>query len=154
MGYRFSLERVLAPTLRPGQVVVRDNFASHKGEKVRELIQGRGCGLLPAPLLARLQPDRGGIREGQDAAGQGQGPHPRGIGGGARRGPRLGHGPRRPRLLKAALRLPPSGSTTMTDTVRAWWLTLLAPVLVGVLATAIVWATPLATLVVPNNVGS
>jgi hypothetical protein len=30
------LERVLAPTLRPGQVVVMDNLASHKGEKVRE----------------------------------------------------------------------------------------------------------------------
>ena len=134
MGYRFSLERVLAPTLRPGQVVVIDNFASHKGEKVRELIEGRGCEfVVPAPLLAGIQPDRGGIREGQDGAGQDQGPHPRGIGGGARRGPRLGHGPRLPRLLKAALRLPPSGSTTMTDTVRAWWLALLAPVLVDVL---------------------
>ena len=29
--------------------MVRDNFASHKGEKVRELIQGRGCGLLYLP---------------------------------------------------------------------------------------------------------
>jgi transposase len=43
------LERVLAPTLRPGQVVVMDNLASHKGEKVRELIEGRGCELLYLP---------------------------------------------------------------------------------------------------------
>ena len=43
------LERVLAPTLRPGQVVVMDNLASHKGEKVRELIEGRGWELLYLP---------------------------------------------------------------------------------------------------------
>jgi transposase len=43
------LERVLAPTLRPGQVVVMDNLTSHKGEKVRELIEGRGCELLYLP---------------------------------------------------------------------------------------------------------
>lgn len=40
------LERVLAPTLRPGQVVVMDSLAPHKGEKVRELIEGRGWELL------------------------------------------------------------------------------------------------------------
>lgn len=44
------LERVLAPTLRPGQeVVVMDNLASHKGEKVRELIEGGGWELLYLP---------------------------------------------------------------------------------------------------------
>jgi len=43
------LERVLVPTLRPGQVVVMDNLASHKGQKVRELIEGRSCELLYLP---------------------------------------------------------------------------------------------------------
>ena len=43
------LERVLVPTLRPGQVVLMDNLASHKGQKVRELIEGRGCELLYLP---------------------------------------------------------------------------------------------------------
>ena len=43
------LERVLVPTLRPGQVVVMDNLASHKSQKVRELIEGRGCELLYLP---------------------------------------------------------------------------------------------------------
>jgi hypothetical protein len=31
------LEGVLAPSLRPGQVVVMDNLSSHKGSRVREL---------------------------------------------------------------------------------------------------------------------
>ena len=37
------VERVLAPTLRKGQVVVMDNLSAHKGERVRELIEGLGC---------------------------------------------------------------------------------------------------------------
>jgi transposase len=43
------LERVLAPTLRPGQVVVMDNLSSHKGGKVKEIIEGRGCEVLYLP---------------------------------------------------------------------------------------------------------
>jgi hypothetical protein len=33
--------QVLAPALRPGQVVVLDNLGAHKGERVRELIEER-----------------------------------------------------------------------------------------------------------------
>ncbi len=33
------VEQVLAPALRPGQVVVMDNLSAHKGHKVRELIE-------------------------------------------------------------------------------------------------------------------
>ncbi len=40
------LERVLAPSLKPGQVVVMDNLSSHKGGRVSELIEQRGCELL------------------------------------------------------------------------------------------------------------
>ena len=43
------LEQVLAPSLRPGQVVVMDNLSSHKGGRVRELIEARGCELLYLP---------------------------------------------------------------------------------------------------------
>jgi transposase len=44
------LEHVLAPTLRPGQVVVvMDNLTAHKGERVRDLIEGRDCQLLYLP---------------------------------------------------------------------------------------------------------
>jgi transposase len=43
------LERVLAPTLGPGQVVVMDNLSAHKGGRVKEIIEGRGCELLYLP---------------------------------------------------------------------------------------------------------
>jgi hypothetical protein len=43
------VERILAPSLRSGQVVVMDNLSAHKGERVRELIEGRGCELLYLP---------------------------------------------------------------------------------------------------------
>jgi transposase len=43
------LEHVLVPSLRPGQVVVMDNLTAHKGERVRELIAGKGCELLYLP---------------------------------------------------------------------------------------------------------
>jgi transposase len=43
------LEGVLAPSLSPGQVVVMDNLSSHKGGKVREIVEGCGCELLYLP---------------------------------------------------------------------------------------------------------
>jgi hypothetical protein len=43
------VERALAPSLSPGQVVVMDNLAAHKGARVRELIEERGCELLFLP---------------------------------------------------------------------------------------------------------
>ena len=54
------LEHVLAPTLRAGQVVVMDNLTAHKGERVRELIEGRGCQLLYLPPYS---PDLNPIEE-------------------------------------------------------------------------------------------
>ena len=48
-NFEAYLERVLGPTLSLGQVVVMDNLAAHKGERVRELIEGRGCELLYLP---------------------------------------------------------------------------------------------------------
>ena len=39
------LREVLCPTLEEGQVVVMDNLSSHKAQRVRELIEGRGCEL-------------------------------------------------------------------------------------------------------------
>jgi len=43
------LEHVLVLSLRPGQVVVMDNLTSHKGGRVKELIEGIGCELLYLP---------------------------------------------------------------------------------------------------------
>jgi transposase len=43
------LEHVLAPTLKPGQMVVMDNLSAHKGGRVKEIIEGRGCELVYLP---------------------------------------------------------------------------------------------------------
>ena len=43
------LEDVLLPTLKRGQVVVMDNLSAHKGERVRELIEAKGCELIYLP---------------------------------------------------------------------------------------------------------
>ena len=43
------VEQLLAPSPRPGQVVILDNLGAHKGERVRELIEGGGCSLLFLP---------------------------------------------------------------------------------------------------------
>ena len=54
------VERVLAPTLRSGQVVVMDNLSAHKSEEVRELIEERGCEVL---FLPPYSPDYNPIEE-------------------------------------------------------------------------------------------
>jgi transposase len=54
------LQRVLAPSLKPGRIVVMDNLSSHKGSRVRELIEGRGCELLYLPPYS---PDLNPIEE-------------------------------------------------------------------------------------------
>jgi transposase len=54
------VERVLALTLRRRQVVVMDNLSAHKGERVRELIEGRGCELFYLPSYS---PDLNPIEE-------------------------------------------------------------------------------------------
>jgi transposase len=54
------LERVLAPTLRGGQVVVMDNLSAHKGGRVKEIVEGRGCELLYLPPYS---PDLNPIEE-------------------------------------------------------------------------------------------
>jgi transposase len=41
--------RVLAPTLKRGQVVLMDNLPAHKPKRVRELIEERGCELVYLP---------------------------------------------------------------------------------------------------------
>jgi transposase len=54
------LERVLAPSLRPKQIVVMDNLSSHKGSRVRELVEARGCELKYLPAYS---PDLNPIEE-------------------------------------------------------------------------------------------
>ena len=49
LAFEVYVERVLAPSLSPGQVVVMDNLAAHKGERVRELVEAKGCEVLFLP---------------------------------------------------------------------------------------------------------
>ena len=52
------VERFLAPTLSAGQIVLLDNLGAHKGERVRELVEARGCEVwfLPPPYSPDLNP--------------------------------------------------------------------------------------------------
>ena len=54
------VEKVLAPTLRPGQIVVMDNLSAHKGARVRKLIEERNCALMYLPPYS---PDLNPIEE-------------------------------------------------------------------------------------------
>ena len=54
------VERVLAPSLSPGEIVVMDNLSSHKGSRIKELIEGRGCELIYLPPYS---PDLNPIEE-------------------------------------------------------------------------------------------
>ena len=41
-SFQTYVEKVLVPTLRPGDVVIMDNLGSHKGKAVRRLIRAAG----------------------------------------------------------------------------------------------------------------
>ena len=46
------VEKVLAPSLKEGQVVVMDNLGAHRPKRVRELIEERGCELVYLPAYS------------------------------------------------------------------------------------------------------
>ena len=54
------VELVLAPSLWSGQTIVMDNLSAHKGERVRELVEARGCEVL---FLPPYSPDFSPIEE-------------------------------------------------------------------------------------------
>ena len=47
--FRTYVEKVLAPTLRPGDIVILDNLSSHKVAGVRATVEARGARLLCLP---------------------------------------------------------------------------------------------------------
>jgi transposase len=47
--FEASVRRVLAPTLRPGDIVVMDNRSSHKRASIRAMIEARGARLAFIP---------------------------------------------------------------------------------------------------------
>src|ERR671921_52324 len=56
----YRLERVLLPTLIPGQIVVVDNVGAHKPERIRALVEAAGCALV---FLPAYSPDLSPIEE-------------------------------------------------------------------------------------------
>lgn len=48
-AFEVYVERVLVPDLTPGDIVIMDNLSSHKGPRVRELIEAAGASLVYLP---------------------------------------------------------------------------------------------------------
>jgi transposase len=51
-AFAVYLERLLVPTLVPGQIVIMDNLSVHKDARVRPLIEGAGCTLVYLPAYS------------------------------------------------------------------------------------------------------
>lgn len=54
------IEKVLVPTLRPGDIVIMDNLGSHKGHAIRQAIRAVGARLL---FLPKYSPDLNPIEQ-------------------------------------------------------------------------------------------
>ena len=52
LAFEAYVEHLLAPSLSAGQIVVLDNLSAHKGARVRQLIEARGCELLFLPAYS------------------------------------------------------------------------------------------------------
>jgi putative transposase len=58
--FRLYVERVLLPTLKPGDIVIMDNLGSHKGKIVRRAIRSIGAKLF---FLPKYSPDLNPIEQ-------------------------------------------------------------------------------------------
>lgn len=77
-GFEVYLECVLALLLRPGQVIVMDNLSVHKGGRVKEIIEQRGCDLLYLPPYSPdLNPIEQAFTKPQRSLARGNGSEPR-----------------------------------------------------------------------------
>jgi transposase len=59
-AFEVYVEQILAPSLSAGQIVVLDNLSVHKGARVRQLIEAKGCELF---FLPAYSPDYSPIEE-------------------------------------------------------------------------------------------
>jgi len=58
--FRIYVEKVLVPTLVPGDIVIMDNLGSHKGKAVRKAIRAAGAKLI---FLPKYSPDLNPIEQ-------------------------------------------------------------------------------------------
>jgi hypothetical protein len=111
------VEKVLAPSLKEGQIVVMDNLGAHKPKRIGELIEERGCELLYLPAYS---PDFNPIEEAFSKIKtflQGRGQEQGGSSGSVGHGALRDQWRRSPRLLQAC-RVPSDRSTTVKRAVR------------------------------------
>jgi len=59
-AFKTYVEKALAPTLRPGDLVIMDNLGSHKGKAVRRAIRSAGAKLV---FLPKYSPDLNPIEQ-------------------------------------------------------------------------------------------
>jgi len=59
-SFTIYVEKLLVPTLRPGDIVIMDNLGSHKGKAVRRLIRAVGARLI---FLPKYSPDLNPIEQ-------------------------------------------------------------------------------------------
>jgi transposase len=59
-AFEIYVEQLLVPSLHTGQIVVMDNLRAHKGERVRQAIEAKGCQVL---FLPGYSPDFSPIEE-------------------------------------------------------------------------------------------
>jgi transposase len=59
-SFGLYMRQILAPSLKPGQIVLMDNLSVHKSKWVRDLLEGRRCQLW---LLPSYSPDMNPIEE-------------------------------------------------------------------------------------------
>jgi len=59
-SFRIYVEKVLAPTLKPGDIVIMDNLGSHKGKAVRQAIRSAAAKLF---FLPKYSPDLNPIEQ-------------------------------------------------------------------------------------------
>ncbi|MFK4719140.1 transposase [Bradyrhizobium niftali] len=60
VSFRTYVEKVLLPTLQPGDIVVLDNLGSHRSKVIRELIRSAGAELV---FLPKYSPDLNPIEQ-------------------------------------------------------------------------------------------
>ncbi len=59
-SFRTYVERILVPTLKPGDIVIMDNLGSHKGKAIRQAIRSAGAKLF---FLPKYSPDLNPIEQ-------------------------------------------------------------------------------------------
>ncbi|MGZ5873955.1 MAG: IS630 family transposase [Bradyrhizobium sp.] len=75
-AFETYVEKVLVPELPASAIVVMDNLSSHKGPRVREMIEAAGATFLYLPPYSPvLQPDRERLRKAQSKSAKGRRTH-------------------------------------------------------------------------------